>query len=128
MPKLYTVAEANALLPELTYVLQILQEQIGILAGIHGDVKAVRKQILGNGHGTHAEAVLGQAAGAERHVREQLGRLHELDIELKDVEQGLIDFYHERAGRTVFLCWKLGEPAVAYWHDLETGFSARQPL
>jgi hypothetical protein len=43
---------------------------------------------------------------------------------LKDPERGLIDFYSEREGRVVYLCYLLGEPDLLYWHDLDTGFAA----
>ena len=49
-------------------------------------------------------------------------------IILRDAEIGLVDFPSEREGSKVYLCWKLGEPAVAFWHPLETGISSRKPL
>jgi hypothetical protein len=49
-------------------------------------------------------------------------------VELKDVEQGLLDFPHEREGRVVYLCWRLGEEGIGWWHDLDVGFAGRQPL
>jgi hypothetical protein len=47
---------------------------------------------------------------------------------VKDLETGLVDFYAERDGESVFLCWQFGEPSVAYWHPIEGGFAARQPI
>ena len=128
MPKLYTVAEANALLLELTTLLEDLQSQAEILAGIQNEFREVRKQVQTNGHGGRTAALTGQATAAEQQVRVHLARLQDLDIELKDVQTGLIDFYHEREGRIVYLCWKLGEPSVGYWHDLDAGFAGRRPL
>jgi len=128
MPKLYSLDEANALLPQITGLLEDLQAQAEILARVQGEFREVRKQVQTNGHGGHAEDLSGQAATAEQRVRDHLARLQELDIELKDVQTGLIDFYHEREGRIVYLCWKLGEPSVGYWHDLDAGFAGRQPL
>ena len=46
----------------------------------------------------------------------------------KGFEEGLVDFYTKRNGKDVFLCWRLGEPAVEYWHEIESGFGGRQPL
>ena len=46
----------------------------------------------------------------------------------KGFEEGLVDFYAKLNGRDVFLCWRLGEPAVEYWHEIEAGFGGRQPL
>ena len=55
--------------------------------------------------------------------------IHVPHDEVKDPDQGLIDFRTKRRGREVYLCWKLGEgDRVAFWHDLETGFSGRRPL
>lgn len=54
--------------------------------------------------------------------------LESLGIQLKDRRTGLIDFPSELDGRPVLLCWRLGEPSVQFWHDVNTGFSGRQPL
>jgi hypothetical protein len=47
---------------------------------------------------------------------------------VKDVQLGLLDFPSEREGRVVFLCWRYGEPEVAHWHEVDTGYAARKPL
>jgi hypothetical protein len=54
--------------------------------------------------------------------------LEELGIHLKDRRLGLVDFPSEMNGRSVLLCWRLGEPEVQYWHEVDAGFSGRQPL
>lgn len=54
--------------------------------------------------------------------------LEALGIQLKDRRIGLIDFPSELDGRPMLLCWKLGEPSVQFWHDLDSGFAGRQPL
>lgn len=55
--------------------------------------------------------------------------IHEAGVLVKGLAEGLIDFPHIRAdGEEVYLCWKVGEPELAYWHPLETGFAGRQPL
>ncbi|MFI5257002.1 MAG: DUF2203 domain-containing protein [Gemmatimonadales bacterium] len=56
------------------------------------------------------------------------GELEALDIQLKDRRIGLIDFPSELDGRRVLLCWRLGEPAVQFWHDEDAGYAGRQPL
>jgi len=55
-------------------------------------------------------------------------RIDALDIVLRDIETGLIDFPALVAGRQVWLCWRLGEDEVAWWHDLSSGFAARRPF
>ena len=69
--------------------------------------------------------------GLERAVaelNELVEQVNELGCELKGIEEGLIDFRTEMDGREVYLCWKLGEAAIDWWHDLDTGFSGRRPL
>ncbi len=58
----------------------------------------------------------------------QLEQLQNSGIIIKDLEQGLIDFYCKFEGREIFLCWKLGEPKLAYWHELETGILGRKKI
>jgi hypothetical protein len=48
--------------------------------------------------------------------------------EIKDISEGLIDFYGEIDGRIVNLCWKFGEPEISFYHELDEGFDGRRPL
>jgi len=68
---------------------------------------------------------LAKAAAGLNHLIE---RVQEMDCELKDIDQGLVDFRAEREGREVYLCWKLGEPDIRWWHELDAGFAGRRPL
>jgi hypothetical protein len=61
-------------------------------------------------------------------LREFVEELLHLGVEPKSATEGLVDFPSVVDGRQVYLCWKLGEPEVLYWHDLEAGFQGRQPL
>lgn len=54
--------------------------------------------------------------------------LHQTGCLLKDLDAGLVDFHAHHQGHLVFLCWKLGEPKVAHWHEMDSGFASRQPL
>jgi hypothetical protein len=74
-------------------------------------------------------------AGAERELETRLERLQslvdeltEVGVELKDYSMGLVDFVGRHQGRDVYLCWKLGERQIGYWHELHTGFAGRQPV
>jgi hypothetical protein len=55
-------------------------------------------------------------------------RLEGLDLVVRDLEAGLLDFPALRAGREVYLCWHADEPAVRHWHAPESGFAGRLPL
>lgn len=130
MPRLFTVQEAEALLPELTEIVQGLQERSRALEAIRNELTAAASRARGNGH-VAKSAAEGSRRRAEELVAE-INRLHarilDLGCELKGIEEGLIDFPAERDGRTVYLCWRLGEPGIAWWHELDTGFAGRQPL
>jgi hypothetical protein len=57
-----------------------------------------------------------------------VARIDEMGITLRDIERGLVDFPALVAGRQVWLCWRVGETSVDWWHDLESGFGGRRPL
>ena len=54
--------------------------------------------------------------------------IHRRGCLIKDLDQGLVDFYALNGERLVFLCWKLGEPEITHWHTLDSGFADRQPI
>lgn len=59
---------------------------------------------------------------------EYVQELRQLGVEPKNGPEGLVDFPARIDGRDVYLCWKLGEPEVLFWHDIDAGFAGRQPL
>jgi hypothetical protein len=61
-------------------------------------------------------------------LRETLGELADMGIQVKDVDRGLIDFPALIDGQDALLCWQLGEPRIAHWHTPEDGFAGRRPL
>lgn len=70
-------------------------------------------------------AALGECVTA---MQATIGELTRLGVEVKGLDQGLLDFPSERDGRAVYLCWKLDEPDITHWHDLTSGFAGRKPL
>jgi hypothetical protein len=73
-----------------------------------------------------ADAALLQRLAGE--VSAAVERINEMGCLVKDLEQGLVDFYSLRDDEPVFLCWQFGEPAVSHWHPLDEGFASRQPI
>ena len=61
-------------------------------------------------------------------LKEDVNALYDSGCLVKDIDEGLVDWYATRNGREVFLCWKLGEKEVAYWHDVDAGFAGRRPI
>jgi hypothetical protein len=129
-PRFYTVNEANAILPQLTRLLVQLQAQ----ARQHGMVQARVDEVTGtvksNGyHNPIEDPTVTQVSRAlTEAIQDALQQLADWGIELKDLSTGLVDFPALREGRTVYLCWRLGELKVAFWHELDTGFAGRLPL
>ena len=71
-----------------------------------------------------AEAVAREADGIAECVR----RIDDAGVQVKDLDEGLLDFPAQRGGEQILLCWKVGEPEVAYWHGVDEGFAGRKPL
>jgi hypothetical protein len=93
-------------------------------------VSEVTTTVKSNGHHNPIEdpTVVQASQALNEALRAGLRQLDDWDIELKDLSTGLIDFRAQREGREVYLCWKLGEPEVEYWHELDTGFAGRLPI
>jgi len=129
-PHYYTVKEANKMLQELTRLLVRMQAQARQHGMVLGRIEEVTKTVKGNGYHNPIEdpMVMQVSQALTEAIREDLDQLAEWGIELKDLSTGLVDFPAMREGRVVYLCWRLGELQVAYWHDLETGFAGRQQL
>ncbi len=133
-PKTFTVAEANALLPKVKPLIEQLQGlQRSILQTNHRLDELMRKLSGGNGYPIQSlkqeiETLTTHQLQLVEGFQSALSQLEELECILKDLNTGLIDFYGLRGGEPVFLCWKLGEERIRFWHTLEEGYAGRQPL
>ena len=120
----FTVAEANALLPQLRALLSQINDIRDRVNALQPELQPVLERASSNGGGKPASDVVVDFQRFEQLVGE-IGRLGCL---LKDLNYGLVDFPSLRDGREVYLCWKLGEPEVSFWHDMDAGFAGRQPV
>lgn len=118
----YSVEQANAMLPDLRERLPRIRQARQVLLR---EAELVREKVVTDGGGVHAGRDYWEATDV---LRAELERLSEERILLRDPETGLVDFPGERQGERVYLCWRLGEERVAWWHPLDTGFSDRRPL
>ncbi|HZD18084.1 MAG TPA: DUF2203 domain-containing protein [Actinomycetota bacterium] len=119
---IYTPEEANALLPSLRERLARIRDARQVLLE---SAELVRERVAADPGGAHGGREYWEASAA---LREELEGLAAADIVLRDPEAGLVDFPGEREGRRVWLCWRVGEERVAFWHELEGGFVGRRPL
>lgn len=117
----FTQEEANSLLPTLSESLRQIQRAREIILG---GAEHIRRSASLDGGGQVSQ----EYWNALQVMRKHLEALAERGIILRDADSGLVDFPARREGRDVFLCWRLGEERVEYWHPPETGFSGRRPL
>jgi hypothetical protein len=131
MPRYFTLDEATALLPTIRPILERIISLRARLERTERDMVSQHWKARTNGHADH-DSSFGEGKAARdallAEINVELVKLHDLGIELKDPALGLIDFPSLRDGRVVYLCWRLGETSIGYWHDTDTGFAGRQPL
>lgn len=132
-PRYFTVDEINLLIPRLEVLLpQLRDARLRLIEQERALGRVVAERVETNGfhmdRETQASKLKGEADSAMNDFRRLVQEVSDMGAEVKDPEQGLVDFRGLRDGREVLLCWRLGEPECAWWHDLDTGFSGRQPL
>jgi hypothetical protein len=129
VPRTFTLDEARELLPALRQIVTSIQEQKRLLDSHSAELEGLLESTAGNGHASADKASARKGAEEAAAALERLiGELDDLGVEMKGIEQGLVDFPSIREGRVVYLCWQLGEDDIAWWHELDTGFAGRQPL
>jgi hypothetical protein len=124
--KLFTIQEANALLPSVRVILAKIQRAHRRLT-LYRDEARKAAQAAEQGGGGIEQGVAYAAVLTE--LTSEMTELDTLGVQLKDFERGLIDFPSLRDGRVVLLCWQLGEgDELEWWHDVDAGFAGRTPL
>jgi hypothetical protein len=143
----YDIDRANERLREVRPILEDLRARRGELVGLRDRLHAASLAEVpdgANGSGSLVDDALTDAAGAGGpasgrvlaariqavidQMQAAVERLDAWDVTLRDIETGLVDFPALVAGRQVWLCWRLGEGNVAWWHELTSGVAGRRPL
>lgn len=119
MVRRFTVEEANALLAELAGLLERLRDA-------HARATASRADVSPSGNGGGAPGR--ELVESSREANELMHQIGSLGVLVRDIHTGLVDFPAQRDGREIYLCWRLGEDRVAWWHPVDTGIAGRQPL
>ncbi|HXC94929.1 MAG TPA: DUF2203 domain-containing protein [Edaphobacter sp.] len=132
MSKTFTLNEAQTLLPVVEALLRKAQAAGTRVEEVENEMQQLSQRIFLSG-GMHVDVAVAARRRAERDkaVQEANDTLKEIDsigVQVKDLEQGLLDFPSVVDGKTVLLCWKLGEPAITHWHTEEEGYASRKPL
>ena len=125
--KIFTIQEANALLPNVRVILAKIQQAHRKLSRYRNQAKKASEAAEQGGGGGVANGVAYAVALTDLTV--QIAELEGLGVQLKDFERGLVDFPSLREGRVVLLCWQMGEgDELEWWHDVDAGFAGRTPL
>ena len=119
----YTVEQANA---ALGWVLERIERLRAAREGLNDEEARTALQDAGptNGGGEPGRVV----SDAFLEMRNALVELQAMEVVLRDLDRGLVDFPSIRDGREVFLCWEESEEEIGFWHDLDTGYGGRRPL
>jgi hypothetical protein len=132
MPRRFTLAEAQALIPRVD---RLLREAIEFKASYDEAEKEIqtfqeRVMMMGGVAVDRERAVESRTKrdGAAAQLRRSIEQVQEVGCLIKDLDIGLIDFPTTYRGVEVYLCWKLGEDAIGYWHGVDEGFRGRKPI
>jgi hypothetical protein len=122
--RIFTVAEANRLIPQLNSRLHSVKQAKAVLVRTKEDIKKASARAEYSGGSVMGPLYISSLQQVSSNVR----AIQELGVLVKDLDIGLCDFPHLRDGRVVFLCWKLGEEEVRWWHETNTGYKESCPL
>jgi hypothetical protein len=130
-PRTFTPEEANALLADVRPLAERLVGHRRALTDAQRERTKIVSRIAGNGAGVDA----GELAELDERIGQELtgvarcvNSIHELGAVVKDPDEGLVDFPARLDGLDVYLCWKLGEDSIEYWHGVDEGYAGRKPL
>ncbi|MCS7033084.1 MAG: DUF2203 domain-containing protein [Phycisphaerae bacterium] len=117
----FTLYEANRTLP-------LVQRIVRDIVRVHGECSHLQASISATPRGRQLDLLEEQLEGKLQRLHDLVEEINQVGCELKDCSMGLIDFLARHQGRDIYLCWKLGEDRINYWHELHSGFAGRQPV
>ena len=127
--KVFTLDEANELLPVLSELIGALQEKRGEVTKVELEVDAHE---LMDVQDAKSESEFQNLIEKHQRLVDEfyaiVDEIHSYGCFLKDADLGLVDFYSAVDGRPVFLCWRFGEEGINFWHEIESGYTSRKPI
>ena len=135
-PKIFTLAEANALLPQVRLALGQVRHAITQVLAHEARVDALELLDGGadsqDGHETAPPPTVARELTLleqqQQELRAQFEAFERLGCHLKDLDAGLVDFYTQQEGELALLCWHEGEDRIGYWHAVDAGYADRRPI
>lgn len=132
MPRFFNLLQAEGLLPEVERLVRSLVQAKQDYDTGEADLDAIRQRItLHGGISLPQEQVLSSRMrkdSAARTLKNAVEKINDLGCHIKDPDTGLIDFPTLYKDREVYLCWRLGEQGIGFWHNIEDGFRGRQAI
>ena len=128
----FTLEEAQSLLPVLESLLRTAIDGKKLIESVDAELQEVAHRVFLNG-GTFLNIVHLARRKAEREksilrVKDSIAEIDSIGVQVKDLDIGLLDFPCVVDGRTVLLCWRLGEKSITHWHGVSEGFAGRKPI
>ena len=117
----FSLAQANSTLP-------LVKRIVGDIVRTHGLVLKYQGELERLSSSKDPSATQSRLDDAVNHLEDYVDELTDVGCELKDYQIGLIDFVGRHQRRDVYLCWKLGEERIGYWHEINAGYAGRQPV
>jgi hypothetical protein len=128
MARYYDIDAANARVDELRPLLEELRSDRDAVAVANNELRRLRET---NGSSKHAEEMKEREEEIRTLVHRMQASVAQIEawsVTLRDIETGLVDFPALVSGRPVWLCWRLGEGPIEWWHEHDRGFEDRKPL
>lgn len=122
----FTLEKANEALKFVEPVVTDIVKKRQKAAALTNEAKALRYSELVSEEDLHKK--LDAAEKLLDEIEYHIGEIEKIGCFLKDLDLGLVDFPSTQQGKTILLCWKLGEKQVSYWHDTKTGFQGRRQI
>jgi hypothetical protein len=120
------------------FTLQEANETLNLIRPLMDEIQAIRQKILKNQPEAWPAIEKSAGNGGNRALSNMvqdfekfdalIHRIQDMDVLIKDINLGLLDFPALKDGREVYLCWQYGEEDIAFWHEIEAGFAGRQPI
>jgi hypothetical protein len=128
MARYYDIDAANARLDEIRPLLEGLRNDRDSIAEAQGDLRRLRETDGSAEHAAEMQRLEASIVAAVKRMEQAVAQIEAWSVTLRDIGTGLIDFPALASGRPIWLCWRLGEDDIGWWHEASEGFASRRSL
>jgi hypothetical protein len=132
-PKFFTIGEAEQLIGLLETTLERIKRNRQEFLWLKGELSILELIVECGASEKNPDTIEAadkkkRVAKLAREIEKDVSSIEEAGCILRDIEEGIVDFFSIQEGTVVFLCWKRGEESIQYWHSIREGYAGRQPL